>query len=229
MGNLHECTGIRYVRLAADGSAGCGVPVRYAITLPQFFKNRFHDESGWISVVAAVFILVFFLFYTASGFVSCAKLFSSVFGIPYIVSLLVGAVVVISYTFAGGFFAVCWTDFFQGILMFFCVLAVPTIAIFSMGGPTEFFSQVEAFNPNFLNMLVDGATGVPYTAMGVISLLAWGLGYFGQMGQQIIVILVRGRVVFFRCRLDLALACCRLLRSAAYPRPFHGYFVSAGD
>jgi sodium/proline symporter len=151
-----------------------------AITLPQFFKNRFHDESGWISVVAAVFILVFFLFYTASGFVSCAKLFSSVFGIPYIVSLLVGAVVVISYTFAGGFFAVCWTDFFQGILMFFCVLAVPTIAIFSMGGPTEFFSQVEAFNPNFLNMLVDGATGVPYTAMGIISLLAWGLGYFGQ-------------------------------------------------
>ena len=151
-----------------------------AITLPQFFKNRFHDESGWISVVAAVFILVFFLFYTASGFVSCAKLFSSVFGIPYMVSLLVGAVVVISYTFAGGFFAVCWTDFFQGILMFFCVLAVPTIAIFSMGGPTEFFSQVEAFNPNFLNMLVDGATGVPYTAMGVISLLAWGLGYFGM-------------------------------------------------
>ncbi|MEE0033470.1 MAG: sodium/proline symporter, partial [Agathobaculum butyriciproducens] len=151
-----------------------------AITLPQFFKNRFHDESGWISVIAAVFILVFFLFYTASGFVSCAKLFSSVFGIPYMVSLLVGAVVVISYTFAGGFFAVCWTDFFQGILMFFCVLAVPTIAIFSMGGPTEFFSQVEAFNPNFLNMLVDGATGVPYTAMGIISLLAWGLGYFGQ-------------------------------------------------
>ena len=102
-----------------------------AITLPQFFKNRFHDESGWISVIAAVFILVFFLFYTASGFVSCAKLFSSVFGIPYMVSLLVGAVVVISYTFAGGFFAVCWT-------------------------------------------------GVPYTAMGIISLLAWGLGYFGQ-------------------------------------------------
>lgn len=64
-----------------------------AITLPQFFKNRFHDESGWISVIAAVFILVFFLFYTASGFVSCAKLFSSVFGIPYMVSLLVGAVV----------------------------------------------------------------------------------------------------------------------------------------
>ncbi len=151
-----------------------------AITLPQFFKNRFRDESGMISVIAAVFILVFFLFYTASGFVSCAKLFSSVFGIPYLVSLLVGAVVVISYTFAGGFFAVCWTDFFQGLLMFFCVIAVPTIAINSLGGPSDFFAQVEAFNPNFLNMFVDGETNTPYTVLGIVSLLAWGLGYFGQ-------------------------------------------------
>ena len=124
--------------------------------------------------------VVFFLFYTASGFVSCAKLFSSVFGIPYIVSLLVGAVVVISYTFAGGFFAVCWTDFFQGLMMFFCVVAVPLIAVFRMGGPAEFISSVEAFNPNFLSMFVDGATNTPYTAMGIVSLVAWGLGYFGQ-------------------------------------------------
>lgn len=151
-----------------------------AITLPQFFKNRFRDRSGMISVVAAVFILVFFLFYTASGFVSCAKLFSSVFGINYYVALVIGAVVVISYTFAGGFFAVCWTDFFQGMLMFFCVLAVPTIAIQSMGGFTPFFDKVEAFNPNFLSMFVDGATNQPYTLMGIISLVAWGLGYFGQ-------------------------------------------------
>ena len=151
-----------------------------AITLPQFFKNRFHDESGWISVIAAVFILVFFLFYTASGFVSCAKLFSSVFGIPYLVSLVIGGVVVISYTFAGGFFAVCWTDFFQGLLMFFCVLAVPTIAIGEMGGPSALVRMVEEFNPDFLNMFVDGATHTPYTALGLISLIAWGLGYFGQ-------------------------------------------------
>lgn len=151
-----------------------------AITLPQFFKNRFQDTSGWLSVVAAVFILVFFLFYTASGFVSCAKLFSSVFGTPYLVALVIGAVVVISYTFAGGFFAVCWTDFFQGILMFFCVLAVPVITVQSLGGASAFFSQVNEFNPNFLNMFVDGATNTPLTALGIISLVAWGLGYFGQ-------------------------------------------------
>ncbi len=151
-----------------------------AITLPQFFKNRYNDQSGMISVVASFFILVFFLFYTASGFVSAAKLFNSVFGIPYLVSLIIGAVVVISYTFAGGFFAVCWTDFFQGLLMFFCLIAVPTAAIGTLGGVRSFISQVEAFNPNFLNMFIDGATNEPYTALGIISLVAWGLGYFGQ-------------------------------------------------
>ena len=151
-----------------------------SITLPQFFKNRFHDKTGVLSVVSALFILVFFLFYTASGFVSAAKLFSSVFGVPYLVALAIGAVVVVSYTFAGGFFAVCWTDFFQGMLMFICIIAVPALAIGEMGGPSPFLNQVHAFNPHFLSMLVDGATGQPYTVIGIVSLVAWGLGYFGQ-------------------------------------------------
>lgn len=151
-----------------------------AITLPQFFSNRFRDDSGIIRVVSSLFILVFYLFYTASGFVSASKLFSSVFGIPYLVALAIGAVVVVSYTFAGGFFAVCWTDFFQGLLMFFCVIAVPVSAIISLGGPVSFVQQVSAFNPNFWSLLVDGATNQPLTALGIISMLAWGLGYFGQ-------------------------------------------------
>ncbi|MGE4549651.1 MAG: sodium/proline symporter PutP [Intestinibacillus sp.] len=151
-----------------------------AITLPQFFKNRFRDEHGILSVVSAVFILVFFLFYTASGFVSAAKLFSSVFSIPYLVALAIGVVVVVSYTFAGGFFAVCWTDFFQGMLMFICIIAVPVMTIKGMGGPVPFFEKTHAFNPHFLSMLVDGATGQPYTVLGIASLVAWGLGYFGQ-------------------------------------------------
>lgn len=133
-----------------------------------------------LSVVSAVFILVFFLFYTASGFVSAAKLFSSIFGINYIVALLIGAVVVISYTFAGGFFAVCWTDFFQGMLMFFCVIAVPAIAIQHIGGWCDFVNNVNTLNPNFFSMFVDGANNQPYTFIGIVSMLAWGLGYFGQ-------------------------------------------------
>lgn len=151
-----------------------------AITLPQYFSNRFRDEGGLIRVISSLFILVFYLFYTASGFVGASKLFSSVFGIDYKISLLIGALVVVSYTFAGGFFAVCWTDFFQGLLMFFCVLAVPAIAIFSHGGPVQFAQEVNAFNPNFWNFLVDGATNQPLTFLGIISLVAWGLGYFGQ-------------------------------------------------
>lgn len=150
-----------------------------SITLPQFFSNRFEDKSGAISVICSLFILVFYLFYTASGFVGAAKLFSSVFGISYLAALLIGLVVVVSYTFAGGFFAVCWTDFFQGLLMFFCVLGVPTIAISRMGGFAAFIGQVETFNPHFLNFLTD-ANGTKLTLIGIISLLAWGLGYFGQ-------------------------------------------------
>lgn len=151
-----------------------------SITLPQFFSNRFEDKSGAISMICSVFILVFYLFYTASGFVGAAKLFSSVFNMNYLLALAIGVLVVVSYTFAGGFFAVCWTDFFQGLLMFFCVLAVPAIAISRLGGPSSFAAQVEGFNPNFLNFLVDGQTNLPLTALGVISLAAWGLGYFGQ-------------------------------------------------
>lgn len=151
-----------------------------AITLPQYFANRFRDDKGYIRVISSVFILVFYLFYTASGFVGAAKLFSSVFQIPYLVALAIGAVVVVSYTFAGGFFAVCWTDFFQGLLMFFCVLAVPLVAVFRLGGPAAFVGEVNAFNPNFWNFFVDGATNQPLTFLGIVSLVAWGLGYFGQ-------------------------------------------------
>ncbi len=150
-----------------------------SITIPQYFSNRFRDTSGLLSVISALFILVFFLFYTASGFVAAGKLFSSVFGISYSLSLAIGLIVVISYTFAGGFFAVCWTDFVQGILMFFAVLAVPSVAISSMGGMNDFLVKIENLNPHMLNIFVD-STGSPLTFISVISLLAWGIGYFGQ-------------------------------------------------
>ncbi len=150
-----------------------------SITIPQYFSNRFRDTSGLLSIISAVFILVFFLFYTASGFVAAAKLFSSVFGMSYSLSLALGLAVVISYTFAGGFFAVCWTDFVQGILMFFAVLTVPAVAISSMGGFGDFLARVETLNPNMLHFLVDDS-GVPLTFISIVSLLAWGIGYFGQ-------------------------------------------------
>ena len=98
-----------------------------SITLPDFFANRFRDKRGIIRVVSALFILIFFLFYTTSGFVSCGKLFSTIFGWEYTTSLWVGVIVVVGYTFLGGFLAVSWTDFVQGVLMLIALLLVPTI------------------------------------------------------------------------------------------------------
>lgn len=150
-----------------------------SITLPSYFRHRFHDEKGILSIISAIFILIFFLFYTASGFVSCAKLFSSVFGFDYIPSLIFGCLIIICYTFAGGFFAVSYTDFFQGILMFFAVIIVPSIALNSVGGMSNFTSEINAINSNMFNIFknLDGSN---LSFISVVSLLAWGLGYCGQ-------------------------------------------------
>ncbi|MBQ9518699.1 MAG: sodium:proline symporter, partial [Firmicutes bacterium] len=95
-----------------------------AITIPQYFQNRFDEDSKAVRIVCAVIIFIFFLIYTASGFNAAAKLLNTVFGIRYHIGLTVGAVVILAYTFMGGYFAVVWTDFFQGMLMFFALLIV---------------------------------------------------------------------------------------------------------
>ncbi|WP_394129830.1 sodium/proline symporter PutP [Shewanella maritima] len=142
-----------------------------ALTLPDFFENRFHDDKGILKVVAAATILLFFTFYTSSGMVGGAILFEKVFGLDYTLALIVGSIVIVSYTFVGGFFAVSWTDFFQGCIMLVALLIVP-IAIFSQPESQQNF---EAMDPSMLTFISDNTT-----AIGLISLLAWGLGYFGQ-------------------------------------------------
>jgi sodium/proline symporter len=150
-----------------------------SITIPSFLKNRFRDNTILLRTLSAVFILFFFLIYTASGFVAGGKLFSSVFGINYTVALLIGVFFVVTYTFLGGFFAVCWTDFFQGMLMFFAIIIVPAAAITSLGGPVSTIDKLRDLNEHLLNPLTSNI-GQPITAVAIISLLAWGLGYFGQ-------------------------------------------------
>lgn len=150
-----------------------------SITIPQFLGNRYRDEKNTLRVVGAVFILTFFLIYTASGFVAGAKLFSTVFGISYHTSLLIGVLVVVSYTFAGGFFAVCWTDFIQGILMFIAIIIVPIAATIKMGGIQATIERINNINPQMLNAFTQ-ADGTAITSIALISALAWGLGYFGQ-------------------------------------------------
>lgn len=138
-------------------------------TLPDFLSNRFAD-TGALKTVAAIAILIFFTFYTASGLVGGAILFEQVFGLDYLWALIIGTFIIVSYTFVGGFFAVSWTDFFQGILMLLALIIVPAAMFFEVGG----MDAMETLNPAMFDFAPTAG------ALGLISLLAWGLGYFGQ-------------------------------------------------
>ncbi|MCD8510390.1 MAG: sodium/proline symporter PutP [Bacillus sp. (in: Bacteria)] len=147
---------------------------RDSITIPDYLENRFHDSSKMLRVISALVILVFFAFYTSAGLVGGARLFEASFNLTYTNALLIGAIVIISYTFLGGFLAVSWTDFLQGILMFLALIVVPFVAISEMGGWSETVNAVGAVDPAHLDVFA----GVGL--MSIISLMAWGLGYFGQ-------------------------------------------------
>ena len=163
-----------------------------SITIPDFICNRFRDKSGVSRIIAAVIILVFFTFYTASGFVSCAKLFTTTFGIPETVSVLgltmtgyslclwVGALVVVAYTLLGGYMAVCWTDFIQGTLMFVAIVLVPAIVVCNAGGFAATVDGLNQINPYLQSLFTSASTMKATGFIGLASCLAWGLGYFGM-------------------------------------------------
>ncbi len=147
-----------------------------AITIPQYLQNRFKAKSAAIRVVCAVIIFVFFLVYTASTFAAGAKLFRYVFGIDYGLAVTIGALIIVSYTFLGGFMAVAWTDFFQGMLMFVAIVLVPLLALFSMGD----------IGATFSNLASQGMLSLTHTPKGNVSFIsalsdfAWCFGYFGM-------------------------------------------------
>ncbi|WP_419159111.1 sodium/proline symporter PutP [Rossellomorea sp. BNER] len=145
-----------------------------SITVPDYFENRFHDKSKILRVFSAVIILIFFTFYTSSSLVGGAILLEESFNMDYRLALWVGAAVIISYTFFGGFLAASWTDFIQGILMFLALIIIPIVAINELGGWNETVEAVGNIDASYLDVFT-GATFI-----GVVSLLAWGLGYFGQ-------------------------------------------------
>ena len=150
-----------------------------ALTIPAFLENRFQDQTHLLRVVSALFILLFFLFYTSSGLVAGARLFETVFGLPYLWALLAGTGAIILYTFLGGFLAVAWTDLVQGLLMAAALLIVPLYAFAAMGGVGDGLLRVQQINPQLLNALTNSA-GEPLGWLAIVSLLGWGLGYFGQ-------------------------------------------------
>lgn len=157
-----------------------------AITLPDYFENRFHDDKHILKVISAVVIAVFFVMYTAAQFAAGAKLFSAVFGIDYLWALFLGALIIVGYTFLGGFSAVCWTDLVQGILMFIALIVVPIVGIFACGGLEQTVQSANAIAAQEADAIGRVFSWLPKTATGgigviaLISAIVWGLGYCGQ-------------------------------------------------
>lgn len=153
-----------------------------ALTLPTYFENRFHDKKRVLLFISSVTIVVFFLVYTASALAAGGKLFTSVFGVDYKIALTIGAVVILAYTFMGGFLAVCTTDFVQGMMMLVALLVVP-IAALAIVDPSNVMTVIDQTGvaggaESFMSLFSNG--GQPYRAVDIISGLAWGLGYCGM-------------------------------------------------
>lgn len=169
-----------------------------SLTIPDYLKNRFRDQSRILPIVSAIFIVIFFLIYTSSGFVAGGKLFTTIFGLDYVTSLLITAGVVIFYTFLGGFLAVSWTDFIQGMMMFFAILLVPVTGMMMLNGPVNTASLIASEFPEGLS-LFGPSTDTLTLLISLISSVAWGLGYFGQPH-----ILVRFMAISDACELKKA-------------------------
>jgi sodium/proline symporter len=145
-----------------------------SITLPCFFEKRFGDPTGLLRIISAIIILIFFTIYASAQLVAAGKLFESTFSVQYKVAVIIGAGIIIIYTFLGGFLAVCWTDLFQGSLMVLALIIVPTVAYFKVGG-IEAIREAMTSNQKSLIPQGDG-----FALLMIISMMAWGLGYFGQ-------------------------------------------------
>lgn len=146
-----------------------------AITIPSFLDNRLHDTRHLMRWTAGVIILVFFTFYVSSGMVAGGKFFESSFGMDYRLGMTLVAAITVLYTLVGGFLAVSWTDLVQGLMMVAALVAVPVVGVIHVGGPAAVVDAVHTVDPGYWRMF-----GAGVSAIGVISALAWGLGYFGQ-------------------------------------------------
>lgn len=154
-----------------------------AFTLPDFFSNRFHDKKRILMSIAALFILIFFTVYTASGFVAAGRLFESIFGFDYVTMMIISAGIIVFYTTLGGFLAESSTDFIQGILMSISLVVILIAGTVYAGGVDVVVDRARSM-PGFLDWFavhnpVEN-TAVPFRALSIVSTLAWGLGYFGM-------------------------------------------------
>ena len=154
-----------------------------AITIPDFFSKRYRDDKNILNFIAAIIIIIFFVPYTASGFAACGKLFAGIFGIDYLVAMIISAAVIVGYTALGGFLAASTTDLIQSIVMTVALIVILGFGVYSAGGIDAVVENAKAL-PGYLNLTqsYDAATGESsqYGIMTIISTMSWGLGYFGM-------------------------------------------------
>ncbi|MDO5092423.1 MAG: sodium/proline symporter PutP [Propionibacteriaceae bacterium] len=146
-----------------------------AITIPSFFSNRLHDARNLMRIAAGIITLVFFTFYVSSGMVAGGKFFEASFDIPQRYGVLIIAISVVLYTLVGGFLAVAWTDTVQGLMMVTALVCVPLFGVIRLGGIQPMIDTILEVDANTFVLW-----GASTTVMGVVSSVAWGLGYFGQ-------------------------------------------------
>ncbi|MDY5584389.1 MAG: sodium/proline symporter PutP [Arcanobacterium sp.] len=151
-----------------------------SITVPSFLGNRLRDKSNSIRIVAGVIIFVFFTFYVSSGMVAGGLFFESAFGMDYHLGMVLVAGVVILYTLVGGFLAVSWTDVVQGLMMLFALVTVPIAGLVAIGGFGKLIEGINGTDPDLLSMFTYAGSNETAAVIGIISAMAWGLGYFGQ-------------------------------------------------
>ncbi|MGM9614288.1 MAG: sodium/proline symporter [Oscillospiraceae bacterium] len=160
---IFEAPRLRRFSIVADDS----------ITIPQYLTNRFLSQSKAVQVICAVIFLVAYTIYAASSIKACGTLFNTVIGIDATVAMYLAAIIIISYTFLGGFSAVCWTDFFQGLLMLGALLIAPIFAAFMLDtSAVSSVAAISAETPNFWNPVASW--------QDIVSGLGWGIGYFGM-------------------------------------------------
>lgn len=150
-----------------------------SITIPQFLTNRFRSKNPALQIICAVIFIVVYCVYAASSIVACGDLFNTVLGVDKMIAMVGATVVILLYTFLGGFNAVCWTDFFQGMLMLGALMAAPIVAVFAMNA-ADFVPLAEVVTgENYYNVLSSGSFDWA-SVSDILSGLGWGLGYFGM-------------------------------------------------
>ena len=154
-----------------------------AITIPSFFSKRFHDQKNLLTGIGAIAIIVFFIPYTASGFAACGKLFSTIFGMDYMLAVIISAIVIVTYTTLGGFLAASTTDFIQSIVMSIALIVMVCFGVNMAGGFDAVMKNAsELAGYLSFSQIHDpiSKTASPYSFLTIISTTAWGLGYFGM-------------------------------------------------